>query len=406
MNPTKIFLASGILAICAFSNAEDANDPVVKVVTQFGRQEFTPYSPHSDEVLRLFDLDKNGKITSDERDNIIQIIVELMPQIKTDALRTRLIERLAKHWDAIPTHMSFYLDESSPVISISFPPYPKFPNPDLPERIEVLTNPKNKRILVASSAEFPPRFAAPKPTIVDQLESPFQIKRRFDKNRDGKLDESEAKDLLLEMRFKFTLAKSNGARTRIIERYAEALEEYNTDEFEVSWGVDSTFKIFKDPMTGSWHADAQPLQTTPFGKHLSTNFVQKLHEKDPSGLALAEFLNMLQRSNPLERTEKIAKELPGFLAKQYPQGGSLEWKDRIRDIGYSFATNGKEITDFDLERIIEYINEYHENVFVPIFYTDPQNVVDTIARVSYLNQKNLSFEEREALDAYYKSRTQ
>lgn len=406
MNPLKLFITAAILIPANFLVAESGPDPVVKLSTQFGRQEFTPYRPDAEELLRIFDLDKNGKITPDERENMTPILVELLPKIKSPEDRVRLVQKVVKYWDPIPLHMSFFMDESWPILRTDFPPYAAMPDPNLPESVEVLTNPRNRRILVADSKTFPPRYSKPRPTIVSTLESPFQIKKRFDKNRDGILDENEAKDLLLEMRFKFTLAKSNGAREKIVERYAEALKDINADEYTVQWGLDSSFMIFKDPLSGRWHADAPPLTPIPFGEHPSTNFTKKLLEKDKSGLALAEFLDMLQRISPLDRADTIAKKLPQFLESEYPNGGTIQWRERACNIGYAIANNENEIADHDIERIIEYINDRHENVFTPIFYTDPEGAVDLIARISYDNQTNLSPEERTALDSYYKLRKQ
>lgn len=378
MNAKKIIL-SALLMPAAFSFAQ--ND-VADV--------FTIDNISAKKILESFDSDKNGIISIAERDGVIRVLAKVIPQIKDDKERAIVAYKCLKNWEEVPALIALHPNPPSAVIYTDLPSIKTFD--DAPESINIHTfGDKKDFLIVANSKEFPPRLKLKTP-VEFELPSAFKLRQNFDKNRDGELDKNETMDLLLEMRYKFDLAQSNTARSIVINRYAEAINDPEQTEYTVTWGKNSSFKIFKDEKSDKWTSDEKPLENYKFSEHPSFTFVAKLQEKDSSGLAITEFFSMLMRTPINKRADKIASELPNFLQKTYPAKNTKEWNKAMNLAGAFNLELDAPISIF--EGFIELINEKHDLVMIPTFSTDIDS--KSVEAYTKMSEKILeSFSEEE-----------
>lgn len=228
--------------------------------------------------------------------------------------------------------------------------------------------------------ELPAKISIPKrKTILSELPSSYQIRYRFDSDKDNELSDTEMFKLLIELHYILQKAATNHDRELLIERYANAITTQElASEFSINWGRDSSFRILKDPKTGRWSApDEAPIKRHSIGMHPSqTIFKEKI--KDEKYFINA--MKILSRTNPFLRAAKIEELLN---------------------------------SDFELEEInskqpvliqfIEYINEKSELASIPVFKTDPLETTQMLSDFSKENASRFTEAELEEYKNYKKS---
>ena len=210
--------------------------------------------------------------------------------------------------------------------------------------------------------ELPVKISIPKRrTILSEIPSSYQIRYRFDSDKDEELSDTEMFKLLIELHYILQKAATNQERELLIERYANAITSQEfANEFSINWGKDSSFRIVKDPQTGRWSApDEAPIKRHLIGRHPSqTVFQEKL--KDEKYFINA--MKILSRTNPFLRAEKIEELLNS-------------------DFGLEEINSKQPI----LIHFVEYINEKSELASIPVFKTDPLSTTQMLSDFSKEN---------------------
>lgn len=370
-----VFLTAA--AACAFAATATAGEPVGSGVPRPARQ-----SP-DEGIFSSLKADANGLLSDGDCLAAMAELNRRASQTSSYKDMSLVFSEISKFWINFPQEITL-ADKNSPE-----------------GKAKIFINPENGRFIIGPASAFPKRISNPKASPADSLPSAYKLKRTFDRDRDGALSDDEIVALMVEMRYAFAEAKNGTDRAKIVARCAEALADLRQEEFEASWGSGSSFKIVKNSVTGVWEAPEEPpAPRFAFGAHPSGNFAGELLKKDPGGLALREFCDELQRINPFLRADKIAELLPEYMAKSYPEKGSDEWEERNAKIGYATSAAMSNFRSPDITGLIEYVNERHEAVTVPLFFTDPQGTAGAITQFSELNQSRLSPEEAEELQAY------
>ncbi len=229
--------------------------------------------------------------------------------------------------------------------------------------------------------DFPQKISIPRrKTAIANLPSSYQIRYRFDADKDDELSDTEMFKLLIELHYLVQKSTTNREREVLIDRYANAIVTQDfTSELSINWGKNSTFKIEKDPVTGKWTAPGEaPIKRFVIGTHPSqTAFQEKLKDKT---YAIA-VLKILSRTNPFLRAEKIEELLKTELS--------------LEDV------NSKQAL---LINFVEYINEKSELVKIPIFKTDPTQTTKLLNDFSKINISNFSQEEIEEYKEYIREK--
>lgn len=253
-------------------------------------------------------------------------------------------------------------------------------------------------LAIGTSREFPEVLVNPKHSVLEELSSPYKIKTRFDKDRDGALSDSEISQMLLEEHYLFSRAKNIHEREKILSAYGKVLDSQNISEFEVNWGENSSFKVAKNPDTNKWQALYESeIVKSEIGKHASYKFA-KLSQERISTLAYLKTIDELCRTNVFERAQKMQK-----LLTELEKSSAKEISSNDKSAMMECAKMGlfpREYYAISLN-FVEYINENLETVIVPIFESDAKNTREEIAIFSQANFDNLSESERKDLRKFY-----
>ncbi|MBR4597207.1 MAG: hypothetical protein IKO42_02290 [Opitutales bacterium] len=219
-----------------------------------------------------------------------------------------------------------------------------------------------------SLEELPLKLVVPeRKTLISEIPNSYELRYRFDADKDGELSDSEMFKLLIELHYILQKANSSYEREMLIERYANAItSQENAGEFSISWGKSSTFKIAKGK-DGRWTApDEEPVKRYKIGEHPSqAKFQEMLADKKFRAAAM----KILSRTNPFLRAEKIEEILNDAQEGKTFSAGETLAKTPL-------------FTSF-----YEYINEKSELVSIPMFKTDP---VGTIQKLNEFSNKNMS----------------
>lgn len=228
--------------------------------------------------------------------------------------------------------------------------------------------------------ELPTKISIPKrKTILSKIPSSYQIRYRFDADKDDELSDTEMFKLLIELHYILQKAATNQDRELLIERYANAITSQEfANEFSITWGKDSSFRIVKNPATGRWSApDEAPIKRHAIGSHPSqTIFQEKI--KDEKYFMGA--MKILSRTNPFLRAEKIEELLNSDF--------------EIEEI------NSKQPM---LIEFVEYINEKSELASIPVFKTDPLKTTQMLSDFSKENASRFTESELAEYKNYKKS---
>ena len=235
--------------------------------------------------------------------------------------------------------------------------------------------------------ELPTKVYIPKKkTILSEIPNSYELRYRFDADKDEDLSDSEMFKLLIELHYLIQKANTSYEREMLIERYANAItDQENANEFSITWGKSSSFKIVKDPQTGRWSApDEEPVKRYAIGAHPSqTKFQSRLADKKFSAYAM----KVLSRTNPFLRAEKI-EELLNCGTKDYENAPENLAKAPL-------------FTSF-----YEFINEKSELVCIPLFKTDPIETIDALNKFSDVNMSHFTKAEAAEYQKYVQEKKQ
>ena len=235
--------------------------------------------------------------------------------------------------------------------------------------------------------ELPIKVYIPKKkTILSEIPNSYELRYRFDADKDDDLSDSEMFKLLIELHYLVLKANTSYEREMLIERYANAITgQENANEFSITWGKSSSFRIVKDTQTGRWSApDEEPVKRHAIGEHPSqTKFQSRLSDKKFSTYAM----KVLSRTNPFLRAEKI-EELLNCSAKDYENTPENLAKTPL-------------FTSF-----YEYINEKSELVCIPLFKTDPIETIDALNKFSDVNMSHFTKAEAAEYQKYVQEKKQ
>ncbi|MBO7520721.1 MAG: hypothetical protein J6T16_00590 [Opitutales bacterium] len=233
--------------------------------------------------------------------------------------------------------------------------------------------------------ELPTKVVIPKrKTVLSDLPNSYEIRYRFDADKDGELSDSEMFKLLIELHYILQKANSSYEREMLIERYANAItSQENANEFSITWGKNSAFRIAKDK-DGRWSApDEEPVKRHKIGTHPSqTKFRERLGDKKFRAYAM----KILSRTNPFLRAEKI-EELLNCDAKDYESAAESLAKSPIFSGFY------------------EYINEKSELVLIPLFKTDPAETINALNKFSDENISRFTKDEAREYKNFIQEKT-
>lgn len=330
-------------------------------------------------LYALLDASDKGEIGESEIGLIIQDLSDRTKSLKSAKDKTLACMAAQNFFDKLPERFSLGQD--------------KFGNDIVAFYIR-----DDNQIVLGSRAEFPRRLKNPIRSVLEELDSPYKIKRRFDKDLSGDLNDDEQISMLLEMRYLHSEAKNSHERAKILETYGEILDSQNREEVEITWGQNSSLKMLKNLKNKKWELFGEkPLVRAKAGEHPSYKLL-KLSKDRISTLGFLECLDALRRTNVFKRADKMG-EILAKLEASPAEKISLSDKNAVKraaELGFSPREfyNAK----FGL---IEYVNERHETVLAPIFDTDPENTPEELSIFGYSNYENTSEEERKEINDFY-----